>query len=201
MNETDNKGTEMTTEQAIQFHVKKLYDLVNIADTNDMDTTAPEESLSILTPLIVKAEEAPWMVEARKWEGKSELYDEAELTAFLGINPNDKKPDGKPWCGAFVGKTLTAANIMNPDSLTATDYAYKGDYHFYKCGCLDGAIAVFDEKPGSPYKGGHVGYVCKKGTKLLGGNQGDSVRESNLKWYLDSKMLVGYYCPNGYELT
>ena len=138
--------------------------------------------------------QAPWMIEGFQWEGKNEIDDEDELTEFLGINPNDDDPDGLPWCGAWSGKVMQKMGINTIDSLRAVDYIAVGT----ECGCVDGALAVFD---GGHVGGGHVGFVCDNGTKILGGNQGDSVRKNNLAWYLQNKTLLGYRCPDGYKLV
>ena len=137
--------------------------------------------------------QAPWIIEGLKWVGKNEIDDEEELTDFLGINPNDDDPDGLPWCGAWAGKILGDAAVPTINSLRAVDYINYGE----PCECVNGALAIFDA---GRIPGGHVGFVIDD-TKILGGNQGDSVRKNNLAWYLENKTLLGYRCPVGYRLT
>lgn len=122
-------------------------------------------------------EHTPWMDEAMKWFGKSEDDDNAELAEFLGIDPAET-----PWCAAFVDKVLENTGYPSTGSLRASDFAGYGR----ECDCIDGAVAVFD---------GHVGFVAKNGNKILGGNQGDSVKYNNLAYYHKKKKFLGYYWP------
>ena len=56
-----------------------------------------------------------------------------------------------------------------------------------------GALGVFEGETG-----GHVGFV--RGDKLLGGNQGDSVKYSNLAWFKSNMKLLGYRWPSDYPI-
>ena len=149
----------------------------------------------------VDGDTAPWVLEMSKRIGLSEIEDEDELTKFLGVNPNDDDADGVSWCAIYVGKCLTAAGIENPESLSVMDYADFGYDLFreYKAESIpNGAILLFQPKAGKR-RISHIG-VKVQGNKLLGGNQGDSVKCSNLQWYLNNAELVAARCPNGYEL-
>ena len=143
----------------------------------------------------VKGIEAPWVIEALKWEGKSEVADKKELQDFLGFNPNDQDPDGQPWCAGFWNSIFGKLGIQHAHTLRASDYCDFG----YECDEVDGAILVFAPDPESPYPISHVG--VKIGDHLFGGNQGDSVKRSNLAWYKENAELVACRCPEGYKLV
>lgn len=141
---------------------------------------------------IDSAQQIPWLVEAQKWEGKSEVFDQAELTAFLGVNPNDQD-GGQAWCADFINAVMRECGIEGTGSSAAVSFEGWGT----ECECIDGAIAVYG--PGT-IPGGHVGIVLGDG--LFGGNQGDSARLNlNRKWFDDNKTLIGYRCPPGYKLV
>ena len=145
--------------------------------------------------------EAPWVKEALKWEHKSEVYDEDELKAFLGFNPNGHDDDGLPWCAGFLKAVLKECGLDTPklDNRAISFADYGVDCQKANGEIPDGAILVFDAKKDSKYKISHVG--IKIGDKLFGGNQGDSAKYSNLQWYLDNAELIAARCPHHYQLT
>ena len=133
----------------------------------------------------------PWLVEAQKWEGMSEVFDQEELTEFLGVNPNDKD-GGEAWCAHFINAVMRELGIEGTGSGAAVSFEHWGT----PCECVDGAIAVYG--PGK-IPGGHVGIVVGDG--LFGGNQGDLARlNKNRAWFEQNKTLLGYRCPPGYLL-
>lgn len=164
----------------------------------------PSDALQGSSGLIeVSGMQAPWVLGGLKWEGKSEIYDEEELKAFLGFNPNDDDPDGKAWCAGFWIPILGECGIdttgLDLSALSFSNLGYEvqpsaaGDYP-------DGVFMVFQPKPGSKQRISHVG-VKVDGDQLYGGNQGDSAKKSNLAWYLANAILVAVRCPNGYKLS
>lgn len=128
------------------------------------------------TPTEEVGNQTPWIDEALKWAGKDEIDDNEELSAFLGVDP-----ELTPWCAAFANKCLEAVGIEGTDSLRARDFANWGE----PCECTDGAVAVFKS---------HVGFVRPDG-KILGGNQGNKVKENNLRWYHDNMEFLGFRFP------
>ena len=116
-----------------------------------------------------------WMQVAEGLKGLHEIDDNEELQDFLGCDP-----ELTPWCAAFVNQCLQEAGHTGIGSLRARDFADWGE----ECDKKDGAVAVFKS---------HVGFV--KGEKLLGGNQGNMVKESNLDWYHKNMEFLGYRWP------
>ena len=161
--------------------------LAKIERDNNAHTSESEQELIV----IPEGESPPWVVEARKWMGLNEMDDRDQLEPFLGGNPDDSS-GGKAWCAAFVNSVMQACDIDGTGSWLAVDFENWGQ----PCEKREGAIAVFG--PGN-VPGGHVGFVVNE-TKILGGNQGDMVRENNLQWYLNNKKLLGYRWPSEYQV-
>lgn len=98
---------------------------------------------------------------------------------------------GQPWCGTIMADWLSRTGYPVPDkAFRALSWA---DYGVRCPGPAQGAIAVLTRKGG-----GHVGLVTgvnQSGShvRLLGGNQGDAVRES---WFLASR-VTAYRLPIG----
>ena len=147
-------------------------------DVNPESQDAPPEEKGLIE--IPEGEEAPWVQVARTFFHKNEIDDNEELKEFLeGIDPAEI-----PWCAYFVDKCLEMSGCNPLNSGRAADFEKYGK----PCEKREGAIAVFD---------GHVGFVVAN-EKILGGNQGDMVRENNLAWYLKNKTFLGYRFPDGY---
>lgn len=161
-----------TVKTAIEEAIRLLSD--NAAETAEK---APAPQV-----LQVDGNTAPWVEKAREFFGMDEKDNHAELEAFMHINP-----ETTPWCGYFVDHVLGACGLATTNSGRAADFATYGT----PCEKQNGAIAVFAN---------HVGFVVND-TKILGGNQGDMVKENNLAWYEQNMELLGYRCPEGYELT
>ena len=161
--------------------------------TADFDLSTPKMELA--TPELITLDPGkipPWIFAARQYEGLMEADDRDILEPFLGINPDDKA-GGLSWCAAFVNAVLKECDIEGTGSNLADSFANWGQ----ECELMDCCIAVFG--PGK-IPGNHAGFVVKDRIKILGGNQGDMVRENNLKYYLDNKTLLGYRWPPGYAI-
>ena len=152
--------------EKLETATNALSDLLEMAKSETLDM--PTEGTS---------DPHPWLTEARRWEGLDEVDDNEKLQAFLGIDPEEVS-----WCAAFANRVLEATGHPTTGTLRARDFA---DYGL-ECECETGAIAVFRS---------HVGFVSDNKGKLLGGNQGNAVKESNLQWYHDNMVFLGYRWP------
>jgi len=181
--------------ESIDMRLKELVEKTSVGPTL---ARAGENSFAEDADLIqVSGMEAPWVLKMLQWDGKSEVYDEEELKGFLGFNPNDDDPDGLSWCAGFLKRILEECGIDTQGlDLSAMSFANFGS----DCEEVNGAILVFQPKQGSRYHVSHVG-VKVDDDKLFGGNQGDSVKRSNLAWYKQNAELVACRCPKGYELV
>lgn len=160
---------------------------------------SPPEALQGSGLIEISGMQAPWVLSGLKWEGKSEIYDEEELKAFLGFNPNGQDPDGKSWCAGFWLRILQELGI-DTTGLDLSVLSFKNSSAFYECDMVNGAFLVFQPKQGSKYSISHLG-VKVDDDKLFGGNQGDSAKKSNLAWYLEHAELIACLCPHGYSLS
>ena len=145
----------------------------------------PQDTPEETRPAVKRIEgnTAPWVLKAHEFFGMDEKDNHAQLSALMG----GIDPEQTPWCAHFVSAVLRECGLSWNSSGVAAEYQNYGA----PCEKQNGAIAVFD---------GHVGFVVND-TKILGGNQGDMVKENNLAWYEQNKQLLGYRCPEGYELT
>ena len=105
------------------------------------------------------ADPHPWLTKILEFEGHDEVDHNAELTAFLGIDPEET-----PWCAAIVTKCLEACGKPTL-GLRARDYA---DYGQEGDGSV-GDIAVWRS---------HVGFVADDDGNIIGGNVTNMVRKS-----------------------
>lgn len=134
----------------------------------------------------------PWLIAAQRYVGLRELPGAPNSPVIAKWLEDLKawwKDDETPWCGTFVAACMKEAHVPLPK-------------HWYRAkGWLDwgvplsdpavGCVVIF-ERPG----GGHVGFVTGRTTAgnllVLGGNQGDMVRESPFGF----SRVIGYRWPN-----
>jgi len=135
----------------------------------------------------------PWLVEARRLIGTREIAGKRNNSVImnwaerLGVwYPNDETA----WCGLFVAHCIGSQlpdEAMPTNPLGARNWATFG----HKCGIVTGAIAVFWRGKRSGWQG-HVGFVTgydakRKRLRILGGNQGNTVRED---WLSEDRLLA-----------
>lgn len=129
---------------------------------------------------------------AKKFQGLTEEGDANTLASFIrkagGANID---PRVTPWCAAFVNSVLGASGEKGSGSLAARSFLNWGQ-------AADtpsrGDVVVFERGPQHGHVGFYVGTEVKNGEtyiKVLGGNQGNSVKESS---YPASRVL-GYRRP------
>lgn len=96
---------------------------------------------------------------------------------------------GQPWCGSIMAYWMRECGIPYPrDYYRAKAWAGWGT----ACGQVLGAIVVFERKGG-----GHVGILTGRDAngflRVLGGNQGDQVKES---WFDPARVLAYRWPPD-----
>jgi uncharacterized protein (TIGR02594 family) len=133
----------------------------------------------------------PWLIIARKYVGLREIHGAPTapvIAGWLAALGAWWKDDETPWCGTFVAACMQKAGVGLPKHW----YRAKGwlDWGTPLSGPAVGAVVIF-ERDG----GGHVGIVTGRSTAgnllVLGGNQGDEVRESPFGF----KRVLGYRWP------
>lgn len=136
---------------------------------------------------------APWIVEARKHIGVTEVPGPRHNPLVLAIWKALGQPftdDETPWCGGFTGYVLNQVGIKGSNSPAwAKSWATWGK----PCDRALGAVAVFGRAGG----GGHVGFlvgVSADGKRLyiLGGNQSNQVNISPI----DASRLIALRWPS-----
>lgn len=123
----------------------------------------------------------PWMLEARRLIGAKEIQGPAHNSAIVRMWESIKAPfrdDETPWCAAYVGHCLEAANVRSTRSAAARSYVnwgspWVGGLKAY------GSIIVLS-RPGSRWSG-HVGFLTgfdadRDVLQLLSGNSDNQVK-------------------------
>lgn len=128
---------------------------------------------------------APWMDIARKEIGQKEVVgheDNPRILAYHASTTLKATDDDTPWCSSFVNWCLKQAGIKGTDSAAAKSWVHWG----VPSGPVPGAIAVICSSKATnrsfSTSGAHVGFLIEESAthfKLLGGNQGNSVKESS----------------------
>ena len=189
---------EQQTEHIVTIN-NKLEKLI-LQRGNDRQTVDETEPIIATKPDIIQVSglEAPWVQKILTFEGMHEVHDQKELQDFLGFNPNDRQADGKPWCAGFLKRVLEECGI----DTTGLDLSVNSFMDFgYECEEVDGAIMIFQPDDEADFPIRHIGVCVDVGVKLLGGNQGNSCKRSNLAWYKQNAELVRICCPDRYKLV
>lgn len=130
------------------------------------------------------ADTRPWMVIARAEQGQREIAgprDNPRIVAYHQTTRLRAHNDETPWCSSFVNWVLTQAGFRGTGSAAAISWATWGQ----RVPGLDqgrpGDIVVL-HRHGAPSSSNHVGFLVHSENgqvRLLGGNQGNQVKESN----------------------
>jgi uncharacterized protein (TIGR02594 family) len=135
---------------------------------------------------------APWLIEARKHVGTSEIVGKQHSPAILNWLRGLRawwQDDETPWCGVFVAHCLRVVGCPFPKAWFRAraylDFGVKIDKP-----CV-GCLAIFTRTGG-----GHVafvvGYDKQRRLMCLGGNQGNSVTIAPF----DVSRVAGYVWPD-----
>jgi len=138
----------------------------------------------------------PWVTYARKQVGpSSKEYTNGQNPKILawwkdiGVVQTD---DSIPWCAVFISACLENVGVRSTRSAAAITYLNYGQKLTQP---VFGSIATLS-RPG----GNHVGFVVGETSSgdliLLGGNQGDMVKESSFP----RSRIIGYSWPSGIPL-
>lgn len=128
---------------------------------------------------------ATWMDIARKEIGQKEVVgrkDNPRILAYHASTTLKATDDETPWCSSFVNWCLKQAGIKGTDSAAARSWVNWGT----PSAPVPGAIIVICSSKVTDRSfstsGAHVGFLIEETAthfKLLGGNQGNRVKESS----------------------
>lgn len=133
----------------------------------------------------------PWLISAQKYRGVREIPGAPTAPAIARWLSDLKAwwtDDETPWCGTFVAACMKENGVRLPKHW----YRAKGwlDWGTALTGPAVGCVVVFERQGG-----GHVGLVTGRTTGgnllVLGGNQGDMVKESPFGF----SRVLGYRWP------
>lgn len=134
--------------------------------------------------------EPAWLTIARSHLGLREVAGPGSNAAILqwakdegGWIESYFVDDDIAWCALFVCHCLHAAGRKDPHTLAAADFAKWGQP---LQGPALGAVAVLS-RPGGHHVGFYVGEGPDGRVRLLGGNQGDMVKES---WFDPARVIA-----------
>ena len=132
--------------------------------------------------------EPPWLIEARRWIGLTEIAgprSNARILAWGQAIADWYRDDDTPWCGAFVHGQIAATLPEEPLPANALQARAWASFGVALSRPAPGAVLVF-----SRTGGGHVGFYVGEDTsrfRVLGGNQSNAVNES---WIAKSRLLA-----------
>jgi uncharacterized protein (TIGR02594 family) len=143
----------------------------------------------------------PWLEIAEKEIGQKEIRggENKRILEYLATTTFKSKEDETPWCSAFVNWCLKQAGIEGTDSAAAKswlDWGNEIDKPVSGCICVIHQKQKGTDKKTGSSSGYHVAFYLRDDGKriwLLGGNQGDSVKESSFG--LASYEICGYRLP------
>lgn len=141
----------------------------------------------------------PWLVEAKKHEGKKEVPGVKNNDWVIGLwdsipwiwSTVIRKDDNLlPWCGAFIKLCLDKAGIKPPKAwYRAKAYIDFGTPIYHPA---YGCIGVIKNAKGKYHVGIVIGWDAAGNIMLYGGNQNDMVRVSAFKF----KSFVAFVWPS-----
>lgn len=166
------------------------------------EAVARTASLHAYIASLAGGTEPPWLQTARREVGQHEIAGSPSnpriveyMHAVTTLHSPDDDTDETPWCACFMQWVLAQVGIAGTNNAWALSYKRWG-VEEPAANPRIGSIAVF-KRPG----GGHVGfYTGQAGTgriKVLGGNEGNAVKEESYPTNAGGYILQGYRWPAG----
>ena len=148
----------------------------------------PKTLAALGAPNGAVAHDPPWLVEARRWIGLTEIAgprSSARILAWGQAIADWYRNDDTPWCGAFVHGQIAAALPEEPLPANALQARAWATFGVALPRPAPGAVLVFSRSGG-----GHVGFCLGEDSarfRVLGGNQSNAVGET---WIARSRLLA-----------
>ena len=142
---------------------------------------------------------APWIDVAKREFGQKEARGASEhnpkIIAYHATTTYAAKTDEVPWCSSFVNWVLKESGVEGTNSAAAASWLDWGQRVESKPGAIT-VIYMKNANRSLSSSGNHVGFLLRETSKhyvILGGNQGDQVKESH--YPKSSWQLRGYRWP------
>lgn len=156
---------------------------------------------SVNATVSMAAEKAPWLKIARREMGQRETVGHNDhnprIIAYHATTSYAAKADEVPWCSSFVNWVLKESGVDGTDSAAAASWLDWGQNTEAKQGAVT-VIYMKNANRSLSSSGNHVGFLLRETSShyvILGGNQGDQVKESY--YPKTSWQLRGYRWPEG----
>jgi len=145
-----------------------------------------------------------WMKIARGEMGQTEIPGAGSNSRIEGYHATTSMGaanDDVPWCSSFVNAVLERAGIKGTDSASAISWKNWGQRVNGLTDAREGDVVVLHRRGGGP-NDTHVGFLVRGNNgqiTLLGGNQGNTVKESSFN--LGEWEVVALRRPRGNRST
>lgn len=149
-----------------------------------LDEAQTAAVVAFAPPQAVPEDDAPWMAVARGELGQKEIKgaeDNPRIREYHGATTMGEKSDEVAWCSSFVNWVMAKAKLKGTRSAAAASWVDWGAASEPRRGAV---VVIYNAKAANSAlsrSGNHVGFLIEDvgwGWKLLGGNQGDMVKES-----------------------
>lgn len=142
-----------------------------------------------------------WLEIAEKEIGQKEIKggENPRIIEYHATTTLKAKEDEVPWCSSFVNWCITQAGLIGTNSAAAKSWLSWGkriDYPVKGCVCVIQQKQKGSDPSTGSSSGFHVGFWIRENfgrVYLLGGNQGDMVKESGFNLY--SYTILEYRMP------
>jgi uncharacterized protein (TIGR02594 family) len=166
---------------------------VGIALAKALDDDHDSSVVACAKPHDIPEDDAPWMAIARGELGQKEIKgaaDNPRIREYHAATTLGAQPDEVAWCSSFVNWCLKQAGTKGTRSAAAASWVDWGQDAPPRRGAIVVIYNAAAANSALSRSGNHVGFLVEDvgwGWKLLGGNQGNMVREScfsKKKWTL-----------------
>jgi uncharacterized protein (TIGR02594 family) len=167
--------------------------MVDKALAQALDEAHDSSVVACAPPHPIPEDDAPWMAIARGEMGQKEIKgaeDNPRIREYHAATSLGAQHDEVAWCSSFVNWCLMKAGIDRTHSAAAASWVDWGVDTDPRRGAIVVIYNAAAKNSALTHSGNHVGFLVEDlgwGWKVLGGNQGDMVKEScfsKKKWAL-----------------
>jgi uncharacterized protein (TIGR02594 family) len=165
-----------------------------------LDDAHDSSVVACAPPHPIPEDDAPWMAIARGELGQKEIKgaeNNPRIREYHAATSMGAQPDEVAWCSSFVNWCLMKAGLKRTHSAAAASWVDWGVDTDPRRGAVVVIYNAAAKNSALSHSGNHVGFLVEDlgwGWKVLGGNQGDMVKEScfsKKKWALKAVKWPG----------